>query len=42
MLYLIRVGADGRWRMDLLWLGVGLAKSWYSPGSFIRCTDQVT
>jgi hypothetical protein len=23
-------------------VGVGLAKTWYSSGSFIRCTDQVT
>jgi hypothetical protein len=26
MLYMIRVGDDSRWRMDLLWQGVGLGE----------------
>jgi hypothetical protein len=36
------LGAGGRWRMDLLGQGVGLAKTRYSSESFIHCTDQVT
>jgi hypothetical protein len=43
MLYLIRVGGltvDGVWTCSVR--GVGLAKTRYSSGSFIRCTDQVT